>query len=188
MSLSHHVLHLTPRRCDHQSVFRTALTITPTPTTHDTGVDYFGNPVSFITLQHQHKHLTLHARSVIAVQAVEPPEPLSTVPWDLVFDRLNEDTSDSSLDALQYAFESPQTHANDDIRAYTKTMFPHGRPLLDGVLALTRGFSACSTSIPPRPPFPRRWTRCGASGGASVRTSPTCNWLVCARCASRRAM
>ena len=139
VSLSHHVLHLTPRRCDHQSVFRTALTITPTPTTHDTGVDYFGNPVSFITLQHQHKHLTLHARSVIAVQAVEPPEPLSTVPWDLVFDRLNEDTSDSSLDALQYAFESPQTHANDDIRAYTKTMFPRGRPLLDGVLALTRG-------------------------------------------------
>ena len=139
VSLSHHVLHLTPRPCAHQFCHRTALSITPTPSTHTTGIDYFGNPVAFITLQHQHKELTLHARSVIEVRAAEPPDPATTMPWDRIFDRLNCDNTDRSLDALQYAFESPQTRATDDIRAYAEAMFPPARPVLAGVLALTEG-------------------------------------------------
>lgn len=139
VSLSHHVLHLTPRPCINQICHDTALSINPTPATHTTGVDYFGNPVAFITLQHQHKQLTLHARSVIEVEAMQPPEPALTIPWDQIFDRLAGDTTETLLDALQYAFELPQTQANEDIRAYAERMFPPGLPVLQGVLALTRG-------------------------------------------------
>lgn len=139
VSLSHHVLHLTPRPCANQICHRTALSITPMPASDTAGIDYFGNPVAFITLQHQHKQLTLHARSVIEVRQLEPPEPARTMPWDRIFDRLYGDTTEASLDALQYAFESPQTRATDDIRAYAEAFFPPGLPVLAGVLALTQG-------------------------------------------------
>lgn len=137
VALSHHVLHLTPRSSPSQICHRSALSITPTPSAHATGVDYFGNPVAFITLQNQHKELLLHARSVIEVLPTERPDPASTMAWDAIFERLSGDTSDEALDALQYAFETPQTLATDEIRRFAERLFPPARPVLAGTLALT---------------------------------------------------
>lgn len=138
VSLSHHVLHLTPRPCANQICHRATLRITPTPTAQASGRDYFGNPVAFITLQHQHKELTLHAKSVIEVVPRMLPDPAATPVWEWLFDDLARDTSEEGLDAIQYAFESPQTRASDEIRAYAKVSFPPGRPLLEGALDLTQ--------------------------------------------------
>jgi transglutaminase-like putative cysteine protease len=137
VSLSHHVLHLTPRPCPYQVCHRSALSITPTPTAHTTGIDYFGNPVAFVTLQNQHKELMLHARSVIEVLPTDRPDPAATMPWDAIFHQLSRQTDEDALDALQYAFESAQTRATDEIRAFAETLFPPGRPVLAGTLALT---------------------------------------------------
>ena len=138
VSLSHHVLHLTPRSCMHQICHSTNLKISPMPTAHGAGRDYFGNPVDFITLQHQHKELVLHARSVIEVLPRVIPSASATTPWDAVYDNLSRDTSEEGLEAIQYAFESPQTRATDEIRVYARKSFPAGRPILEGALDLTR--------------------------------------------------
>jgi transglutaminase-like putative cysteine protease len=138
VSFSHHLVHLSPRPCAHQVCHRTALIVLPTPTHHAHGIDYFGNLVSYITLQHQHKELILHAKSVIEVTRVIYPQPQRTLAWDEIYPLLYHDTSDNSLDALQFAFETPKTRANDAIRGYALASFPPGRPVLAGVLDLTR--------------------------------------------------
>jgi transglutaminase-like putative cysteine protease len=138
VALSHHVLHLSPRACDNQVCHRTALAIRPTPTAHSAGHDFFGNPVAFITLQHQHKELVLHAKSVIEVCVTPVPPPAASPAWDRIYPMLATDSSEEALDAIQYAFESPQTRASDEIRAYASASFPPGRPVLAGVLDLTR--------------------------------------------------
>ncbi len=138
VSFSHHLMHLSPRPCAHQTCVRTSLIILPTPTRQDSGTDYFGNPVSYITLQHQHKELILHARSTIRVCAMETPKSAATEPWDRIHQRLFADRSEEGLDALQYVFETSMTRANPAIRAYALKSFPAGRPVLAGVLDLTR--------------------------------------------------
>ena len=45
----------------------------PTPTHHVQAADYFGNPTNYITLQHRHKELILHAKSVIEVTPTGEP-------------------------------------------------------------------------------------------------------------------
>jgi transglutaminase-like putative cysteine protease len=137
VSFSHHVLHLSPRSCPHQACQRTVLSISPTPAAHASGLDYFGNPVTFITLQHQHKELMLHARSIIEVIARPLPEAAATMAWDAIYGTLTADTSDDALDALQFTFVSPQTKACDALKAYALACFPPGRPVLEGALELT---------------------------------------------------
>lgn len=138
VSLSHHVLHLTARPCANQLCHRTKLRISPTPTAQASGTDYFGNPVAFITLQHQHRELVLHARSLIEVLPRAVPPADTTAPWDDIYDELCRGASDEGLEAIQFAFESPQTRISDEIRAYARRSFPAGRPVLEGALDLTR--------------------------------------------------
>jgi transglutaminase-like putative cysteine protease len=138
VSFSHHLMHLSPRPCAHQTCHRTALIVLPTPTRQSGSVDYFGNPISFIALHHQHKELILHAKSVIEVRPAAVPAAAATAPWDGIYPALSQDTSDAGMDALQYAFETPKTRASSDIRCYARACFPAGRPVLEGVLELTR--------------------------------------------------
>jgi transglutaminase-like putative cysteine protease len=137
VSFSHHLTHLSPRPCAYQTCHRSALIVLPTPTYHAQARDYFGNPVSYITLQQQHKELILHAKSVIDVEPMAPADASRSAPWDGIYQRLFHDTSDEGLEALQYVFETPKTRADQAIRAYALDCFPPGRPLLEGVLELT---------------------------------------------------
>ncbi len=138
VSFSHHRLHLTPRPCVNQVCHRTALAVTPNPTVQTASEDYFGNPVTNITLQDQHKELTLHSRSRLEVSPPSPPDPDRTVAWDTLYDDLYADTSDTGLDAVQYIFDSPKAAASSSLADYAGVSFPPGSPILAGALDLTR--------------------------------------------------
>jgi len=138
VSFSHHVLHLSPRPFAHQVCHRTALSISPTPTVQASTTDYFGNPVTSITLQEQHSELLLHARSVVEVLDTARPDPAETRPWDEIYRMLETDVSEQGLEILQYAFDSPRTRGPRDLRDYAGASFPPGRPVLEGALDLTR--------------------------------------------------
>jgi transglutaminase-like putative cysteine protease len=114
------------------------LSISPTPTVQASTTDYFGNPVTSITLQEQHKELVLHARSVIEVLDTAHPVPSETRPWDEIYRRLETDVSGEALESLQYAFDSPRTRSTGDLRDYAGESFPPGQPVLEGALDLTR--------------------------------------------------
>ena len=137
VSFSHHLLHLTPRPSARQNCQRTALVVEPTPSKHTSATDYFGNGVTYITIQEQHQELILHAKSIIAVQPALPVDPDVTMPWDRVYDTIAGDTSAASLEVLQYVFESPLTQISPELRAFAQASFPPGRPMLAGALDLT---------------------------------------------------
>lgn len=137
VSVSHHMLHLLPRASGNQTCHRGALHVSPTPTVCNSGVDYFGNRVAFLTVQVAHATLTIHSKSIIEVVPPSTPAPLATPPWEGVRDKLALDCSTEGIDALQYRFDSPFTFAEADLPGFTQKSFAAGRPILDAALDLT---------------------------------------------------
>ena len=137
VSISHHVLHLSPRSCDHQSCHRTALSLEPTPAICDQAVDFFGNPVTFVAFQDQHSQLEIASRSVVEVAGPVVPPVDSTPPWDTVPGLLDRGRTDELLDAVQFTFDSPFTRFTTDLDGYARPSFRPGRPILEAALDLT---------------------------------------------------
>jgi transglutaminase-like putative cysteine protease len=137
VSISHHLLHLTPRRCDHQTTHRNALMIEPAPAVSEAGTDYFGNPTTFMIVQKPHKTLTIRAKSAIDVSTAAPPEPRATMPWNEVADQLARDMSKPMLDVAEFSFTSPFTAAADSVADYARQSFKPGRPVLEAARDLT---------------------------------------------------
>ncbi len=137
VSISHHLLHLSPRPAYHQTNHRSSLVIEPAPAVNEPGLDYFGNPTSFLIIETPHEKLRINARSLIDVQTPTAPEPLSTTPWDQVLERVKADSAKPMLDVAQYMFISPFTKAGDEVEAYARRSFLPGRPVLEAALELT---------------------------------------------------
>lgn len=137
VSVSHHLLHLKPRATPHQRVDRLDVAMTPHPASLSEGVDYFGNPRSFITVDAQHDEIEFHAQSLVEVSAPEPPEPALTPAWESVYPHLERDTSPEMLGVLQFVFPSSGTAASVDLADFARPSFPPGRPVLEAALDLT---------------------------------------------------
>jgi transglutaminase-like putative cysteine protease len=138
VSISHHVLHLVPRRHDRQVLHASSLSITPDAVVRSDAEDYFGNPVTFLTIRKQHEQLTIESRSLIDVVAPEPRAPSRTMPWDRIFRHLEQRRTRDDIATLQFAFDSPYTQASAELAGYALESFPPGRPVLEAVLDLTR--------------------------------------------------
>jgi transglutaminase-like putative cysteine protease len=153
VSISHHVLHLAPRACEGQVVFGATIDIEPHPAVRNDAVDYFGNPVTFATIQQQHEELVIEARSRVDVSKAASRVPAQTMPWDRVFRHLGQDTSARNLAILQFAFDSPYARANAELVAYARESFLAGRPVMEAALDLTRrihtdfSYSSGTTSV-----------------------------------------
>ena len=133
VAVSHHMARLSPRVLPHQQRLHHELQIEPTPAVMTTQTDYFGNAVTYFAMQGAHKHLTVRARSRVALQATSLPAPSDTPPWETVADRTG-----LPLEALEFLFDSALVPAGPQLAAYARAAFPPGRPLLDAVLELTR--------------------------------------------------
>lgn len=133
VSLCHNLAHLTPRPSPRQSTADFRLLIDPEPAVVHERTDFFGNPVTFFTIQEPHKKLTVRAEHVTTVRPFAPPLPASSPPWEEVRDQLR-----TALDAYQYAFDSPYVRASAALEEYAAASFPPGRPLLEAALDLTR--------------------------------------------------
>ena len=137
VSISHHLLHLTPRDGGWQACRDTAVEISPAPTVRAPGIDYFGNPTTFVTIQHNHVELVLHALSSIEVHDRPIPEPDATPAWETVCELVQTDRSPEALEALEFTFASPYVPLAAELRAYAATSFPPGRPVLAAARELT---------------------------------------------------
>jgi len=138
VSVSHHVVRLTPRNLGHQTVEFSSIQVTPEPpvatTTHN---DYFGNPVTSFTLQEPHERLAVEAASELEVLVPAIPDFANSTPWEMVRDSLPLDHSASALEAYQFVFDSQRISTKRELADYGRESFPAGRPLLEGALDLT---------------------------------------------------
>ena len=137
VSISHHLLHLTPRNAAFQTCRDSAVEISPAPTVRAPGVDYFGNPTTFVTIQQSHVELVLHALSIIEVTEREIPEAAATPTWEAVRDGVLDARTAGGLQALEFTFASPYVPLPSQIRDYARRSFPTGRPILAGARELT---------------------------------------------------
>ena len=142
VSISHHVLHLAPRACDDQVVHGAAIGIEPGPAVRNDAVDYFGNQVTFATIQQQHEELVIEASSRVDVTAARRTAPSQTMAWDRVFGHLGQDSAAGNLAILQFAFDSPHAAANPELADYARESFVPDRPVLEAALDLTRRIHA----------------------------------------------
>ena len=148
VSVSHHLLHLTPRASAFQTCRDSALEIGPAPSVHERDVDYFGNPTTFVTIQQSHRRLVLHALSVVQVSPRSLPEPGATPPWEAVVERLARDRSSEALAALELTFASPYVPMTPELQSYAAASFGPGRPVLEAARELTRRIFADFTYEP----------------------------------------
>ena len=135
VSISQHLLHLAPRTSPQQSCRRHALVVEPAPTLIKDDVDYFGNPMSYLTIEESHDELTIVSSSTVEVTPPTVPPASETPPWDQVASAISRATRRDELDAFQFAFSSPFT-GSSLAGAFTLSVFEPGRPILEAALDL----------------------------------------------------
>lgn len=136
VSISHHLLHLTPRPTGNQRTENWHVALSPAPAIRRTEVDFFGNPVEHLTIQDEHSRLVVQARGALTVEPPAPVDPSATPPWELARVNGSAVTDPEVLAAQPFAYDSPMTRSGEAVWAWARESFTPGRPVLEAALEL----------------------------------------------------
>jgi transglutaminase-like putative cysteine protease len=125
---SQHLIHLGPREAPRQRIVSHSIIIEPAPSWRHDFTDYFGNPVSVIGIEDEHKELIIHARSTIEVQARAQIALDRGRAWDAHGEGGRRIGNEIDLDAAQFSLPSPVTRTSDAVLRYARPSFAPGRP------------------------------------------------------------
>ncbi len=137
VSVSHHILRLTPHNSKVQTCERSEIFIIPRPPARNHHNDYFGNRTTSFTLLEPHERLIVDAVSELEVVAQPLPDFANSPPWESVRDSLARDYTDDGLNAFQFVFDSNRIQARPELADYARDSFPPHRPILEGAFDLT---------------------------------------------------
>jgi transglutaminase-like putative cysteine protease len=137
VSVSHHLVRLTPRELPRQHCLAHALEVQPPPTQAHERLDYFGNPTGLLIVEGPHRDFQVTARSVVEVAPTQLPDAEQTPPWELVRDLCRGDRLTAALEAVEFTFNSPLVPRHPAYAQYAAAAFRQGRPVLDAMLELT---------------------------------------------------
>ena len=138
VTVSHHLARLAPRTLPSQRCPWHELEIHPVPVGRGVHVDSFGNTATYFEVEGKHDALEVIARSLVEVFAVRVQNPSATPSWETVRDACQGEKLTPGSDAGIFRFASPMVPLGPDFAAYARTDFPPGRPVLEGVVALTK--------------------------------------------------
>ncbi|WP_160000522.1 transglutaminase family protein [Roseomonas sp. 18066] len=131
VDIATHMLHLSPRALPQQQVLWDSVACAPEPARVATGIDHFGNRVTWLFLDRAHARFEVVAEAEVEV-AFPPPPPLDTSPaWEEVARAALRDPG-----AAEFTLPSPLLPEHGGARDYALQSFWPGRPLLAGVLDL----------------------------------------------------
>jgi transglutaminase-like putative cysteine protease len=97
--------------------------------------DYFGNQLSFFTVQEPHERLVVEAQSEVTIDE-QKPRPEQSITWEAVARSLPEDHSSEALEAYQFVFESPRIRPSAQLAVYALESFTPGRQFVEALLDL----------------------------------------------------
>jgi transglutaminase-like putative cysteine protease len=138
VSVSHHILRLTPRDMPGQIRHSSRLDILPVPQSHTTKhQDYFGNLVTTFSLQEPHEELIVEVASQLEVVVLPKPDFAQSPAWETVRDSICTDHTPEGLEACQFVFDSSRISAKPALADYARESFSEARPFLEGVMDLT---------------------------------------------------
>lgn len=135
VGLCYNLARLVPRQLPHQQVRDASLHIDPYPQDHDREIDFFGNQTDYFSIQHPHDSLRVTAVSEVEVQGAksEPRGRTENLSWEEACERLRNDHSPESIDALQFTLDSPMITVEDILADYARPSFRPGRLLDEAV-------------------------------------------------------
>jgi transglutaminase-like putative cysteine protease len=135
VSLSHQMLHLSPRNCPWQQVRAQHCQVSPSPDWQQDNLDCFGNPVHWLGFETPHDKLWIKAEMDIEVFAHAPTFPLAdSIAWDMLQARLSYQAKaplPEDLYAKQFLFESTFVRIKHDFCDFGADCFTPGRPVLE---------------------------------------------------------
>ena len=137
VSLSHHTMRLLPRNLERQKCLGSEFEIDPQPGVLKSHTDYFGNDMTFLTVEGAHRTLVIASHSQVQVEPFTPPNATKTPAWETVRDCCREEDPNESLMAREFTYASPHIKQQPDFAAYALLSFAADRPVLDAVLDLT---------------------------------------------------
>jgi transglutaminase-like putative cysteine protease len=134
VSLCHNLAHLRPRNLPSQQCLGHRLQIDPLPLDLTEHEDYFGNHVSYFSIQQAHQALTVTATSEIQLIPATGQLALNKdLPWDAVRTQLEDPATDETRLNRQFVIDSAYAAAAPEVAGYASVSFPTGRPLLEAV-------------------------------------------------------
>ena len=137
VTYSNCALRLLPRDEPGQIVYASALDITPPPERTSERICFFGNRVTWITIETAHRTLTVSTKTSVEIHREPSPDPAATSPWEAVRDaafaapRLDPDAPAHYLHPSRFV---PQ---HEPVVLYARESFPPGRPVLEGAKELS---------------------------------------------------
>lgn len=138
VSVSYHLLRLQPRALPQQICRSHECIVEPRAAVNKTHLDYYGNKVAFVTVEGGHRRLVVKSVNEVDVRRMPLPPPSETLPWEVVRDMCRGQQIGESLEASEFLFNSPLITLSEEYGAYAVESFPKERPILEGVLDLTR--------------------------------------------------
>ncbi len=158
VSQCHNLAHLRPRNLPAQQCLGHRLQIDPLPMDLAEHEDFFGNHVSYFSIQQPHQVLTVTATSEIQLYPGNDQLALENdMPWDEVRVRMADPLTDTARENRQFVLDSPHATTAPELADYATPSFPIGRPLLEAVADLMErvhheftydpGFSTVSTPL-----------------------------------------
>lgn len=138
VSVSHHLLRLTPADNQRQRCLWHRLRFHPTPKSVQTHRDYFGNETTVVALENVHRRWQVDSESMVETLDTKLPPPAFT-PTLLQMAQLLAGNSDSEvLAAVEFLHSSPLIACRREFGEYARVSFLPNRPVLEAAVELTR--------------------------------------------------
>jgi len=137
VTVSHHLMRLSPRSLSRQRRITHDIEVDPEPAVVKRRVDYFGNDTTFATIERTHRCLRVTSRSRVAVSPAFIPESSETPCWESVRGLCRIDRTSSVLEATEFTFASPLVPLDASFADYAAPSFEPNRPILEAVADLT---------------------------------------------------
>jgi transglutaminase-like putative cysteine protease len=138
VSLSHNIARLRPRDNGAQQIcLQHDLSVLPAPSDRSDSLDYFGNHVSYFSLQESHNQLEITARSEVEVTSTVRPDFALGSSWEEVRDELPASDDPEMRAAREFSFDSRYVARSAELANYALSSFPAKQPFLECVLDLT---------------------------------------------------
>jgi transglutaminase-like putative cysteine protease len=142
VTVSHHLFRISPRRMSRQLRLEHSIETNPVAATTSQRTDFFGNDVTFATIEGAHRRLRITSRSRVAVGPSFIPEPSETPQWESVRGLCRSDRSSAVLEAVEFTFATSFVPLEPAFAEYSLDSFTPRRSILEAALDLTQRIHA----------------------------------------------
>lgn len=140
VAISYNRVHSQPRQSPWQTFSQARLSIDPEPAFLVHQTDFFGNPVTFFTVQEPHAELGVTVLFEAEVQKRTYQQ--EGMPWEDLADLLRRPPDQTTLEASQFRFPSAWVEVSDSLRRFASPSFKPGRCILTASQDLCRRIHA----------------------------------------------